>query len=197
MSKKIPSSHTLIKMFKWATVMAFRCYPELYDRDVSDHICIHVLTEFVRADSLYWIKDKKGRPIEEIPDMIIEGDVMYRGKSIEKELAVQEHIGNFSLFMSGLFPNTSQKPDMRLRAKYRIKDRVFMELYLTLHPLEHGLDYYIVQGKTGYEKASSIYKGLNDIKASVLNKLSRRFEAYVCLMQTIHEYLLAPSPNIG
>ena len=72
-----------------------------------------------------------------------------------------------------------------------------MELYLTLYPLEHGLDYYIIQGKKGYEKASRIYKGHNDIKASVLYKLSKRFEAYVCLMQTIHEYLLAPSPNIG
>ena len=124
MSKKIPSSHTLIKMFRLATKKAFRCYPELYDQDISDHICVHILTEFVNTDSLYWIKGAKGRSLNEIPDMMIEGDVICRAKSIEKELAVQEHIGNFSLFMSGLFPKASRNPNRGFQAKYRIKEHL-------------------------------------------------------------------------
>jgi hypothetical protein len=197
MSEKIPSSHTLIKMFKWAAKRAFRCYPELYDKDVSDHICSNVLAEFVRADNLYWIKDDKGCSLEEIPDMFIEGDVLYHANSLEKELAVQEHIGNFSLYMSGFFPNVSWLLKNRSRAKSRMKDNLYMQLYLTLHPSEKGLDYYIIQGKKAYEKSSKIYKGLNDIKASLLKKLGQHFEAYACLMQTIQDYLLSPSLNLG
>jgi hypothetical protein len=196
MSKKISSSHTLIKMFKWATKRAFRCYPELYDKDVSDHICSHILTEFVRADRLYWIKDKKGSGIVEIPDMFLEGDVMCRAKSLEKEMAVQEYIGNFSLFMAGLFPTVSLGLKNRFRAKNRMKDQLYIELYFKLHPAKKGLDYYVIQGERAYEKASRIYKGLNDIKSLLLKKLAQRFEAYACLMQTIHDYLLSPSLNL-
>lgn len=183
-------------MFKRATKRAFRCYPELYDKDVSDHICSHILTEFVRTDSLFWIKDQKGSCIIEVPEMCLEGDVMCRAKSLEKEMAVQEYIGNFSLFMAGLFPKISLEPKSRFSAKGRMKDRLYMELYFKLHPAKKGMDYYIIQGERAYEKASRIYKGLNDIKSSLLKKLALRFEAYVCLMQTIHDYLLSPSLSL-
>ena len=196
MSKKISSSHTLIKMFKRATKRAFRCYPELYDRDVSEHIYSHILTEFLRTDRLFLIKDKKGSGIVEIPDMCLEGDVMCRAKSLEKEMAVQEDIGNFSLFMAGLFPTASLGLKNRFKAKNRMKDQLYMELYLKLYPAKKGMDYYIIQGERAYEKASRIYKGLNDIKSSLLKKLALRFEAYVCLMQTIHDYLLSPALNL-
>ncbi|MGA1839107.1 MAG: hypothetical protein ACMUIU_00640 [bacterium] len=196
MSKKISSSHALINMFKRATKRAFRCYPELYDKDVSDHICSHILTEFVRTDRLFWIKDKKGSHIIEVPEMCLEGDVMCRAKSLEKEMAVQEYIGNFSLFMAGLFPTMAPGTKGRLNSKNRMKDRLYMELYFKLHPAKKGMDYYVIQGERAYEKASRIYKGLNDIKSSLLKKLALRFEAYVCLMQTIHDYLLSPSLNL-
>jgi hypothetical protein len=197
MSKKIPSSHILIKMFKRATKRAFRCYPELYDRDVSEHICSHILTEFVRTDRLFLIKDKKGSGIVEIPDMYMEGDVMCHAKSLEKEIAVQEYIGNFSLFMAGLFPKVCQgRKNNCFSAKNRMKDQLYMELYLKLHPAKKGMEYYVIQGERAYEKASRIYKGLNDIKSSLLKKLALRFEGYACLMQTIHDYLLSPCLNL-
>ncbi len=196
MSEKIPSSHTLIKMFRWATKRAFRCYPELYDKDVSDHICSRILTEFVRSDRLYWIKDKNGYGIQEVPEMCLEGDVIHRAKSLEKEMAVQEFIGNFSLFMAGLFPTISLGHKNSFREKNSMKDQIYMELYLILYPHKKGLNYYVIQGERAYEKASRIYKGLNDIKSSLLKKLAQHFEAYACLMQTIHDYLLSPSLSL-
>ena len=72
-----------------------------------------------------------------------------------------------------------------------------MELYIRLYPSERGIDYYILQGKKAYEKASRIYKGLNDIKSALLKKLARRFDAYACLMQTIQDYLLSPGIYTG
>jgi hypothetical protein len=120
---------------------------------------------------------------------------MCKAKSLEKEMAVQEYIGNFSLFMAGLFPTISPGTKSRFSSKNRMKDRLYMELYFKLHPSKKGMDYYIIQGERAYEKASRIYKGLNDIKSSLLKKLALRFEAYVCLMQTIHDYLLSSNLN--
>jgi hypothetical protein len=99
--------------------------------------------------------------------------------------------------MSGLFPNTSQILRNSSRINSRMKDKLYLELYFKLHPGERDLDYYIIQGKKAYEKASRIYKGLNDIKSSLLKKLGQHFEAYACLMQTIQDYLLSPSLNQG
>jgi len=196
MNEKISTSDPLIEMFQQATRKAFCCYPELYDRDVSEHICSRILFEFVRTDRLYWIRDKEGNLIWEIPGMLAEGDVLHNAESMEKELAVQEHIGNFSLFMSGLFPRVSQRLDDRIPLTMR-KDRLYLALYISLHPAEKGLDYYIIQGRKAYEKASRIYKGLNDFKATLLKTLSQRFESYVCLMQTINDYLFTPGLVAG
>ena len=197
MSDKMPSSHPLVKMFRWATNKAFRCYPELYDQNVSEHICGHILIEFMRAENLYWLKNTHDHSVDEIPDMIIEGDVMFQAKSMEKELAAQEHIGNFSLFMAGFFPSVSYGIKKGLFPKRRDKDRLFLELYYILHPKEKGLDYYIIQGKDAYTKTSQIYKGINEIKSHLFRKLSRHFEAYAALMQTIQNYLLSPNFDMG
>lgn len=196
MQEKLPPSDPLTAMFQQATQKAFCCYPELYDRDVSEHICSNILSEFVRSDRLYWIWDKEGNRLEEIPDMLAEGDVLLHAESLEKELAVQEHIGNFSLFMSGLFPRSSQRLTNRIPFTMK-KDRLYLALYISLHPAERGLDYYIIQGRKAYEKSSRIYKGLNDLKASLLKTLSQRFESYVCLMQTINDYLFTPGLVAG
>lgn len=196
MHEKISPSNPLIAMFKQATQKAFSCYPELYDRDISEHICSHILFEFVRTDRLYWIRDKQGNRLGEIPDMLAEGDVLLRAESMEKEMAVQEHIGNFSLFMSGLFPRDSERLTNRIPLGNR-KDRLYLALYMSLHPAERGIDYYIIQGRKAYEKASMIYKGLNELKASILKTLSQRFESYVCLMQTINDYLVIPGLVAG
>ncbi|MGA1795065.1 MAG: hypothetical protein ACMUIL_04310 [bacterium] len=196
MHEKTPPFNPLIAMFEQATRKAFSCYPELYDRDVSEHICSHILSEFVRTDRLYWIRDKEGKRLGEIPDMLAEGDVLLRAESMEKELAVQEHIGNFSLFMSGLFPRDSGRLTNRIPLNMR-KDRIYLALYMTLHSTDKGIDYYIIQGRKAYEKASRIYKGLNDLKASLLKRLSQRFESYVCLMQTINDYLVTPGLVAG
>jgi len=196
MNENILTSNPLIEMFQQATRKAFSCYPELYDRDVSEHICSRILSEFVRTDRLYWIRVKEGTRIGEIPGMLVEGDVLHHAESMEKELAVQEHIGNFSLFMSGLFPRDSQRLDDRIPLTMK-RDRLYLALYISLHPAERGLDYYIIQGRKAYEKASRIYKGLNDFKATLLKTLSQRFESYVCLMQTINDYLFTPDLVAG
>jgi len=197
MSVKIPSSHPLMRMFRRATQKAFRCYPELYDKDVSDHICAQILTEFMRAENLYWVKNEHSLPVEEIPDMMIEGDVMFRANSMEKELATQEHIGNFSLFMAGFFPSVSYGIKNGFLPKKRDKDRLFLELYYILYPKEKGLDYYVIQGKDAYAKTSRIYNGLNEIKSVLFRQLSHHFEAYASLMCTILDYLLSPDFDMG
>ena len=45
-----------------------------------------------------------GRRVEEVAEMLAEGDLLHRAQSVEREREVHRHVGNYTLFMAGIFP---------------------------------------------------------------------------------------------
>lgn len=63
-----------------------------------------LLLEFTHVDRLYCIRDARGRRLEDVGEMLLEGDLRHRARSIERERSVRKHIGDFTLFFTGMFP---------------------------------------------------------------------------------------------
>jgi hypothetical protein len=63
-----------------------------------------VLVDFCRADQLYRVRDARGKALEDVGEMLIASNPLLEGRSFIYEREVRKHIGNYILFLSGIFP---------------------------------------------------------------------------------------------
>lgn len=85
------------------------------DADVARYIA-GVLTEFTHVDRLYRIRSAQGRRLEDVADMLIESNPLLDGRSFVYEREVRRHIGDYTMFFTGLFPEFVQRlPSRGLR----------------------------------------------------------------------------------
>lgn len=63
-----------------------------------------MLVRFLHVDGLYTIRDAYGQRVTTVADMVAEGDVRLHADSFEREREVHQHVGDFLLFWSGVFP---------------------------------------------------------------------------------------------
>src|SRR5947208_8748303 len=103
MESRIPEHHPLRKLFGALAERAFTEKLGWPDFNVSDYIS-KLLVEFTRTDQLYRIKCAKGERVEAVVDLLYESEVTHGARSFERERDVHRHIGDFTLFMAGLFP---------------------------------------------------------------------------------------------
>src|SRR5438105_11642392 len=103
MDGRIPDHHPLRKLFGTLAEKAFTDKLGWPDFNVSDYIS-QLLVEFTHTDNLYRIKSAKGERVEAVVDLLYESEVTHEARSFEREREVHRHIGDFTLFMAGLFP---------------------------------------------------------------------------------------------
>ena|SRR5688572_19551964 len=68
------------------------------------HYAAGVLLDFIHVDRLYKIRNARGERLEDVGEMLLEGDLRHRANSLERERSVRKHIGDFTLFYTGMFP---------------------------------------------------------------------------------------------
>ena len=73
------------------------------DREMIAYVS-EVLIDFVDVDHLYRIRNARGKRLEEVGEMLVESDPLLLASSFERERAVRKHVGDFTLFLTGLFP---------------------------------------------------------------------------------------------
>ncbi len=73
------------------------------DCNVSDYVS-KLLVDFTHVDRLYRIRNAQGERAAAVADLLYESEVTHEAKSFEQERDVHRHIGDFTLFMAGLFP---------------------------------------------------------------------------------------------
>src|SRR5215471_1649299 len=100
----IPESHPLREFF---TELVGRHYAEeigIRDPQLIAYVS-HLLTEFCDAEQLFKLRNAMNRPIDDLGEMILESDPVYGpAPSFDRERQVRKHIGDFSLFFTGMFP---------------------------------------------------------------------------------------------
>ena len=156
----VQESHPLQQFF---LEMVGRHYAEeigLRDPQLIGYVA-HLLTEFCDADQLFKIRNGAGRPLDDVGEMLMESDPVFGpAPSFDRERQVRKHIGDYTLFFTGMFPESINH--FRLR-------RQRMESFVDL--MKAGKEsYYIVSKFEHFEYAKV---------APLFAQLSNRFEQCV------------------
>ena len=104
--KMIPESHPLQELFQ---DLVGRHYAEeigIRDPQIVAYVS-HLLAEFCEADQLFKVHDASNRPLADVGEMLIESDPVYGpAPSFDRERQVRKHIGDYTLFLAGMFPES-------------------------------------------------------------------------------------------
>jgi hypothetical protein len=165
--RQVPGDHPIRKMFRSLTEMSFEQI-DLRDRELMRYVA-DLLVEFVHVDNLYRLRDEQGRRLEDLVDMLI--DMRQQGPADERE--TRKHIGDYTLFIAGLYPES-----------------------LTRRRRAVSPEYYIAQGKEAYLSVAAMDH--SKPTASLFRKLSEHFEYCVTalniektvLQDPFYQYLL-------
>jgi len=187
-SAQIPEDHPLRTLFREATEWAFLYgrFPDARARDarLKSYLSEDLLTRFLRVDQLYRLRDARGRPLADVAEMLISGEA--EGVSPElRALTVQRHIGDYTLFITGIFPESLE----RLRRDWTRKDSVLVRLGDLMVPFRDPGEYYEHAGRRAYGRAAEIGRDAGVGEADLFEKLSQFFRAYVELMNLVRIYL--------
>ncbi len=153
----IPESHPLQNLF---VEMVGRHYAQeigIRDSQVVNYVA-HLLTEFCEAEQLFKVRNAAERRLSDVGEMLIESDPVYGpAPSFEREREVRKHIGDYTLFFAGMFPESINH--YRLR-RNRVEN--FVE--------------WIKAGKESYYVVSKFEHFEYEKVAPLFARLSRNFE---------------------
>jgi hypothetical protein len=96
--------HPLEPFFQQAVRNSYDGKLGLNDPDVTNYVA-HLLCEFSQADNLYKVRDEMGHPVEELDEMMLASDPVHgTAASFDEERALRKHIGDYALFVAGMYP---------------------------------------------------------------------------------------------
>src|SRR4051812_6878738 len=132
---------------------AFETRLGVADPPLVDYIA-RLLARFIHCDAIYNVRNLTGKQLQEVAEMLIEAEARVG----DARRQVHRHIGDFTLFWSGLFPEAVRR--------------------MQRGRMDELLDYY-EQGKRAYLIAGSIPVENDDGENDVLVRLSAEFELCV------------------
>ena len=97
-------THPLEPFFQQVVRNSYEGKLGLNDPDMTGYVA-HLLCEFSQAENLYKLRDAKGRLVEELDAMLLAADpVNGTAPSFDAERSVRKHIGDYALFVGGMYP---------------------------------------------------------------------------------------------
>lgn len=134
------------------------------DRQVADYLA-SVLAEFTRTDQWLKLRGAHGRRLTSVVEILLERRGPQSLERLQSERAIRKYVGDYTLFMSGLF-------------------RRFVERggYLT---------YYLEEGKRSYQMVSKLDVHLYRPGFLIFEELSNRFESYAGALDYMHKCYFA------
>ncbi len=151
MKRVLHGDKDLQRLFAALTEQTFCEELGVADPPLIDYL-VNLLIRFVRTDALYPVRSPEGKRLENVVDMAEEAEQ----RTARPKREVYRHIGDFTLFWAGVYPETlakKKKPVSR----------------------DHLIDYF-AQGKRSYRLASQFDENPYEEEAPVLRRLSDEFE---------------------
>ena len=166
--------HPLRRLFAGLTEQTFMNVLGVADPALTDYLS-ELLSRFVHLDAVYRLRNTRGRRLEEVADMVIEAEGLPAEGRTRRE--VHRHIGDFTLFWTGVYPEALR----RLRSALS-KD--------------HFIDY-CAQGKRSYYIASTFEDDRCRDEAAVLRRLSAEFELCAYGLNQVRREWERTGPDAG
>ncbi len=148
---KDADTNALDRFFTGLSEYVFHTQLGVVDTQVVDYVS-ELLIRFTRFDSHARVRRVDGRPATEVVSMVVEAEK----RQGEARREVHRHIGDYTLFWSGLYPE----------ALRNLQGRDSKDQFVS----------YCAQGKRAYKIASSIQSGKKSIPGSLLERMSAHFE---------------------
>ena len=102
----IPESHPLQQLFQDLVAQHYARQIGIRDPQVVAYVS-HLLAEFCEADQLFKVRHQSNRPLADVGEMLLESDPVYGpAPSFDRERQVRKHIGDYTLFFAGMFPES-------------------------------------------------------------------------------------------
>ena len=142
----------------------------LHDSAITDYIA-SVLSVFAHTDHLYRIQTPQGRRLDSVVEMLSASltPATQGQRPIEREREFRKYVGDYTLFMSGLFRT---------------------------HIEQHGvLEYYFTEGRRSYWKVSELDVARYHTGFLMFQELSKNFEYYSGALDYMRKAYFAPSPG--
>lgn len=168
----VSKPESLRDLFAAMTEHTFQVDFGIADTRLTDYLT-DLLLRFVRMESIFKVRDLVGRRLEEVAEMMVEGD-QRQGKPRRE---VHRHIGDFTLFWTGVYPEALP----RLRS-FDCKDCL--------------IDY-TAQGKRSYFIASTYDDGQYRDEAAVLRRLSDEFDVFSIGLNHVRKEWEKPLAELG
>ncbi len=168
---EIDTQHPLRKLFRNAIEYGFQLNT-VEKTEVAYYIEEQILCEFINAANLFKIRDAEGNGLDDIADMLAEGSVLMNAQSFDREFQVHKHIGDYTLFMLGMFPTAL--------CNRRGKEFVLGNIVV---PGASLLDHYLLQGQRSYRIAAEF------TDKELFTELSSNFESYQSVIELVRTYL--------
>ena len=140
----------------------------IYDATVAGYVA-EVLTEFARADNLYKVRAQGGRRADSVVEILARQSNEEGQSPILKERSVRKYVGDYALFMSGIF-------------RAYVQSRGF-------------LDYYLKEGSRSYWTVSELDLSLYRTGFLLYQELSKKFEYYSGALDYTRKAYFATEPG--
>jgi hypothetical protein len=167
----IDSGHPLRKLFRMALDFGLTLHPA-EKIGIVNYIEEQILCEFIHVDNLFKIRDASRMCVEDIADMLAEGNVLLNAQSFQKEFQVHKHIGDYALFMLGMFPSSLS----RKKGKEFILGKIVI-------PGASLSEHFMLQGQRSYKIASEF------THRELFQELSANFLLYKNILELVRIYL--------
>ena len=165
-----PVKNPLEQFFHKAVRNSYEGKLGLNDPDVTGYVA-HLLAEFSRSDRLYKFRDEMGRPIAELKSLIEASDPVHgSAPSFDAERMVRKHIGDYALFVAGMYP---ESVDSWRSRRHR-------------HPPLHEL---VATGKESYYIVSQFNLFEYEQEAPLFGRLSDWFERCILGITLVRDEL--------
>jgi hypothetical protein len=166
---QVSPNHPLRRLFSELLYKHLIRAAQLDDPQISDYIG-DLLVNFTHVDNLYRVRNSKGRRLEDVAEMLIASNPLLEGRSFEYEREVRKHIGDYTLFLTGLFPEYVAKLN---RKPFRMDSLID----------------YLKAGKESYRVVAAFDQFEYRDIAPLFRKLSEKFELCVYGLNLIKDDL--------
>jgi hypothetical protein len=138
-SRMIPESHPLQQLF---IELVGRHYAEeigLRDPQIVNYVA-HLMAEFCDVEELFRVRNAAGQPLTDVGEMLVESNPVFGpAPSFDRERQVRKHIGDYTLFFTGMFPESINHFRLRRHRTENFVDwiKAGKESYYIVSKFEH------------------------------------------------------------
>jgi hypothetical protein len=135
----IPESHPLQQLFKELVARHYAEEIGIRDPQIVGYVA-QLLADFIEVDQMHKICNATGKPLTDVGEMLVESDPVYGpAPSFDRERQVRKHIGDYTLFFAGMFPESINHFRLRRQRVENYVDwmRAGKESYYIVSKFEH------------------------------------------------------------